>query len=66
MIYDPWILNSSRDYVLWKVAEYDTPDRPYWFQFFIHKLFEEEAHIIGLLSPRKMDTQLFRKYQDLR
>ena len=28
------------------------------FHFFIPKLYEEEAHIVELLSSRKLDTQL--------
>ena len=38
----------------------------FWFQFFTPKLYEEEAHIVELLSSSKLDTRLFTKYQDLR
>ena len=32
---------------------------------FSNCIYEEEAHIVELLSSRKLETQLFRKYQDL-
>ena len=60
MMYDPRILEVNLTLCFMKGLEYDTPDRPYWFQFFIPNLNQEEAHIVELLSSRKVDTQLFR------
>ena len=40
--------------------------RTYWFEFFILKFYEEESHIVELLSLAKLETQLFSKYHDLR
>ena len=65
MIYGPCIDLWSWGHVLWKVVLYDTPDQTSQFQFFIAKSYGEEAHIVEIISSKKLDIQLFRKCQDL-
>ena len=39
---------------------YDIPNWPYWCRFSIPKLYEEEVHLVELLTLRKVGTQLFK------
>ena len=64
MIYGPRILNLRLRFMECSVIRY-TISNLLNFQFFIPKLYEEEAHIVEILSSRKMDTKLFRKCQDV-
>ena len=50
MIYGPCIDLWPWGHVLWKVVLYDTPDQTSRFQFFIAKLYGEEAHITYFLE----------------